>query len=470
MRIAIGGWLHETNTFSTMATHYEDFWYNRGDDLVSQGCWRKLADEGHEVIPLVRASAHPSGLVTGECYRRFTDEVLDGLSAAAPLDAVYLDLHGAMEVEGIGDGEAAFVREVRGVVGEDMFVCGTLDLHGNLSHEFVSRCDFLTALRTAPHRDGDETRERAVRLMMECLKKGTRPGVALVKLPLLVPGECGVTEVEPAKSLFARLPGVDATPGILVSSIMIGCAWTDCPETTVSVLLYGTDRDAMDREANRLGAAIWERRAEFKLDMPAAPTDETIRAGLDAPEKPVFISDSGDNTTAGGAGDSPYFLKRLIALGVTDAVFAGIADPEAVEVCVQAGEGAEVDLVIGGKWDSVFSKPLPARAKVKRIVADHAAGPRVLVNIAGVDTVLQSDRCPFVQMAHFQEMGIDVDAYKLVVVKLGYLFPELRDYAPKGLMALSPGFGDQRMDALPFKRLKRPIYPLDPDTEWHPFD
>ena len=468
MRIAVGGWLHETNTFSTMLTEYDDFYYTHGADIVADDCWQELASQGHELFPLMRAWAHPSGLVTQECYRRFTDEILEKLRLAMPLDDVFLGLHGAMEVAGIGDGEAAFMREVREVVGNDVFVCGTLDLHGNLSEAFVSSCDFLTSLRTAPHRDGAETRQRAVRLMLDCLEDGTRPVCKLVKLPLLVPGECGVTEVEPARSLFARLPEIDAEPGILVSSIMIGCAWTDCPETTVSILMYGDDAEALRREANALAAATWERRADFKLDMPAASTDDTIRAGLAAPEKPVFISDSGDNTTAGGAGDSPYFLERLLALGVTDAVYAGIADAEAVRACVEAGEGATVDLVIGGRLDQVFAKPLATSARVIRVVADHPAGARVVVDIGGVDTVLQSDRGPFTTIAAFRQMGLDVEAYKLVIVKLGYLFPDLRDYAPKGLMALSPGFGDQRMDRLPFERLLRPIFPLDQDAEWSP--
>jgi microcystin degradation protein MlrC len=188
---------------------------------------------------------------------------------------------------------------------------------------------------------------------------------------------------------------------------------------------------------------------------------------MDSPEAPVFLSDSGDNTTAGGAGDSPFVLQRLIALGATGALVAGITDPEAVKACFEAGEGRAVDLVIGGRLDSTFSKPFPTRARVKRLVRDAGTdGPRALAEIQGVEVVLQSGRAAFTQLADFERMGIDPAGKRIVVVKLGYLFPELRDYAPRSIMALSPGFADQRMDRLPFRRLSRPIYPLDPETAW----
>lgn len=469
MRIAVGGWLHETNTFSTMPTRYEDFYFTRGQAVVDKDAWKPIAREGHDLIPLPRAWGHPSGRVTLDCFRRITDEIVSGLQANLPLDAVFLDLHGAMEVEEIGDGEAELLREVRGVVGPEVLIGGTLDLHGNLSHEFVGQCDFLTALRTAPHRDGAETLERGVKLLMKCLKEKIRPTTELIKLPFLLPGEAGVTEVEPTRSCFARLPAIDARPGIFVSSIMVGCAWTDCPDTSVSVLVCGTDRQAMRAEGMELAKEIWAHRAEFQIDVPTADTDDAIRMAADAPERPVFISDSGDNTTAGGAGDSPFFLERLIALEAKEAVMAGICDPEAVAQCFEAGVGNEVDLVIGGRLDQQFAKPFATRARVKRLVSEtEGVPPRALVDIGGIETVLQSDRGPFTRLCDFERMGIKPEEKKILVVKLGYLFPELRDYAPKAIMAFSPGFGDQRMDRLPFERLRRPIFPLDPETEWEP--
>jgi len=464
MKIAVGGFGHESNTFSTIPTRYEDLRFARGEELIAAEIWRQVRD-GHEIVPLVRAWAQPSGPVTPDCYRRVADELLSGLEKSLPLDAVFLSLHGAMEVEGLGDGEGELLREIRGLVGEDVFIAGTLDLHGNLSGEFVRRCNLLTALRTAPHRDSRETELRGVRLTMACLQEGLRPITELIKLPLLLPGESAVTEVEPARSLYARLPDIDAQPGILASSLLIGCAWTDSPHTSVSVLITGTDAAAVRRQALELAEEIWRVRAEFGPDVPTAEIDEAIRMALEAPQRPVFLSDSGDNTTAGGAGDSPFVLERLVALGVKDAVMAGICDPAAVQRCEQAGERNGVDLVIGGKLDQQFAQPFAARATVRRVVRTDR-GPRAVVDIEGVTTVLQTDRAAFTCLRDFEELGIDPGRKKIVVVKVGYLFSELRDFAPKSIMALTPGFADQRLDRLPYRKLRRPIYPLDPQTTW----
>ncbi|MCE5279700.1 MAG: M81 family metallopeptidase [Planctomycetaceae bacterium] len=468
MRIATAGWSHETNTFSTMPTRYEDFGVARGGE-VKDAAWRQILADGHDVKQLMFASAGPSGRITRDAFDRIAGEMVEKIAAAMPLDALFLGLHGAMEVEEIGDGEGELLHRIRAVTGDEVFICGTLDLHGNLSPRFVHACDFLTAYRTAPHRDCAETTQRAVDLMQHCLGQNVRPVTELIKLPLLLAGEWAVTEVEPARSLYARLEEIDRVPGILTSSILIGCAWTDSPDTGVSVLVSGTDAAAVKREAAGLAREIWSRREQFGPDVPVADVDETIAAALAAPQAPVFISDSGDNPTAGGGGDSTIILQRLIALGVKDAIVGGITDPAAVQACFAAGEGKEIALVIGGKLDDTFCKPLATRAKIIRLVTDSgASGPRALVEIGGVEVVLQSDRWPFVMVWYFEKMGVDVFKKKIAVVKQGYLWPDVRDNAPLGLMALSPGFTDLRLDRLPFKHLKRPIWPLDKKTsgEW----
>ena len=289
MKIAIGGWGHETNTFSSLATTYEDFRFLRGQELLAaDDIWQRVTDQGHELHSLFRAWAHPSGCPTRTCYRRIADEFLGELQRCLPLDALFLELHGAMEVEGIGDGESAFLGEIRELIGDKVFVAATFDLHGNIAPEVVERCNLMTAYRTAPHRDMRETRERGVRLLLRCWQGGLHPTTALVKLPLLVPGEAGVTEVPPAKALFARLPQIDQKPGILVSSIFIGCAWTDSPYTAVSVVVSGIEEAATQREAMALAGEIWRVRAEFKIDVPTASLEEATRLALAAPEAPPW--------------------------------------------------------------------------------------------------------------------------------------------------------------------------------------
>lgn len=469
MKIATGGLSHETNTFSTLPTTYDDFTVVRGKRLLEAPVWRTIQAQGHDLSPLFVAYATPSGRVTRACFERFLNELLEGLEQAPPLDGILLQLHGAMEVEDIGDGEAAILNAVRALVGPAPHIAVALDLHANLAPEVVAQSDLITAYRTAPHRDAQETVTRAARLLLQGLTTGRRPTSHLVQLPLLVAGEAAVTEVEPAKTLFERLPAIDRRPGVLVSSILIGCAWTDAAYTRVSVVVSGTDDDATHAAAQELARDVWATRSHFAIDAPTAPIDAAIRMAYERPESPVFISDAGDNPTAGAAGDSPTLLQHLVQARARRALVAGITDPAAVQQCFAQGAGSILDLTLGGKLDRTFAQPYAVSAEVKQLVPEiDGIPPRALVQVGDIDVVLQSNRRPFTTLHHFESMGLDIYQKKVIVVKLGYLFPELRDVAPYHIMALSPGFGDQRLEQLPYHNLHRPIYPLDPDTTWYP--
>lgn len=479
MRIAVGGIGHETNSFSTLWTGLDDFFVRRGEEIGRDPFWDEYRRDGIELVPTLFASAAPHGLVRKEAYLTLREELLSRLEAALPVDGVYLGLHGAMEVEAIGDGESDLAAAVRARVGPAVPIVASLDLHGNIAPALVETIDVLTALRTAPHRDGRQTRHRALRHLIRCAREGLRPASAMVKLPLILPGEYAVTEVEPARSLYAMLPTIEAKPGLMDASLMIGCAWTDSPYSTVSsIVVAEADANLARQEATRLAAAAWERRADFGPDVETASMEECVARALSAPEPTVFLSDSGDNVTAGGAGDLPLFVERLtdawrltsasrLAASAPDAVVAGIADPEAVAACARAGIGASVSLTIGGKLDTVHAKPLPISGTV-RCLAPPDAPSLAVVQVERVEVVLTADRRAFTSFADFEAAGIRPLDRKIVVVKLGYLFPELRDRAPRALMALSPGFTDLRLNRLPYQRIPRPIYPLDPETKWQP--
>jgi microcystin degradation protein MlrC len=198
-----------------------------------------------------------------------------------------------------------------------------------------------------------------------------------------------------------------------------------------------------------------------------ASVDEAIRRAMDAPECPVYLSDSGDNVTAGGAGDNPLFAERLLALGAQDAVVAGLADPQAVRQCAAAGVGAETNLSMGGKLDRAHGRPLSVRGRVQHL--DPSMPPTTAtVRVEGVTIVLAADRRAFADRASIAAAGVDLGAAKIVVVKLGYLFPDLYDHAPRAIMALSPGATDLRLERLPYRRLTRPIFPLDDGLDWAP--
>jgi microcystin degradation protein MlrC len=466
VRIAIGGIRHETNSFSPVWTGVDDFHVVRGAALLEGKQGFPWQPEGVDLLPTLVAGAMPSGLVRESAYLELKEELLRGLEAALPVDGVYLDLHGALDVETIGDGETDLVPAVRQLVGPDALISVSLDLHGNISPTLVRAADILTAFRTAPHRDTEETRERALAILIRALREGQRPVSALVKPPLLLVGEQAVTEVEPARSLYGRLAEIDWVPGIIDSSLLIGCAWTDGPFTTTSIIVVAAeDRELAQQQAAELARQVWAQRREFSFGVETASVDEAIRRAMAAPEHPVFVSDSGDNLTAGGAGDIPLFARRLVALGAQDAVVAGIADPTAVRQCAAAGIGAEVELSIGGQLDRANGQPFVTTGRVQHISPQPGTA---VVRVGGVSIVLTVDRRPFTDRASIAAAGIDPMAQKIVVVKLGYLFPDLYDHAPRAIMALSPGATDLRLEKLPFQRLQHPIFPLDGDFTWEP--
>jgi microcystin degradation protein MlrC len=472
-RIAIGGIGHETNTFSPVWTDYDDFRFTRGSAILDERLGRFQQAEGFELLPTVVAGALPSGLIRKAAYLRIRDGLLHELEAAIPLDGVYLDLHGAMEVEDIGDGESDLISAVRTLVGPDALISVSLDLHGNISPILVETADILTAYRTAPHRDALATRQRAMGLLIQALQEKMRPVAALIKPPLLLAGESAVTEVEPARSLYARLAEIERDPGVLDASLLVGCAWTDSPYTSTSVIVVARQDNQLAKQyAVDLAQQVWRARQEFRFGVETATVDESIRRAIDAVEHPVFISDSGDNVTAGGAGDVPLFAKRLVALGARDALVAGLTDAAAVIECAMAGVGATVQLSIGGKLDRTSADAFKVTACVEHLTAEtgpHGAEPdTAVVRVEGVRIALTRDRRFLADRAIIAATGVDPMAQKIVVVKLGYLFPDLYDHAPRVIMALSPGATDLRLEELPYCHLQHPIFPLDAGFHWAP--
>jgi microcystin degradation protein MlrC len=460
-KCAICGIRHETNTFSTLRTRLEDFHVLRGEEIITNEFWASF--EEIEWAPTLLAGASPHGLVSKEAYLKLKEELMNRLCDVLPVDGVYMNLHGAMEIEEIGDGESDLVSSVREIVGSSVPMVASLDLHGNIAPAFAESTNVLTALRTAPHTDGAETGTRAIGHLVRCVKDGKLPVNVLVKVPLLLPGEFAVTEIEPARSLYARLREIESEEGILDASILIGCAWTDSPYTTVSVIVAAEEESQKAREcAGSLAREIWMRREEFGPDAETASVEESITKAMKSRVRPVFISDSGDNVTAGGAGDIPLFLDGLLKAGASDALVAGLADPDAVKLCIQAGTGSQVTLTIGGKLDQINGYPLEVTG-----VVEHVNPPSLAVlKVEGVKVILASDRRAFTSPQSFQQAAVNPEDYQIVVVKLGYLFAGLRGIAKDSIMGLSPGFTGLLVEELPFKRVMRPIFPLDRDFEW----
>ena len=476
IRILYGGIAHESNTFIPYLTEMEDFVQIRETDSdYTANIKKSIQGKNVEIVFTLVADAGPYGVVSREAYESFREEILEGAKIAGPVDGVMLQMHGALHVQGYEDAQVDFVRSLRKIVGEDAIISGSFDLHGNLSDAFVKELNILTAYRTAPHIDGWETIQRGLNLLIQAIENNQKPVIAHLNIPILIPGEKGITSAEPLRSLYSQLPEISSIEGLMDASIFVGMPWTDVWRAGMSVQVVAENPGYLAKaqeEVTRLAKQIWEKRKDLKFDVPTDNIEDAIQTALKAPESTVFITDSGDNTTAGAVGDGTFVLQKLLEMGVSDAVLAGIYDTEAVKTCEETGEGRIVHLSVGGKLDTVFSKPLEIIGMVKFITKkENPKDPQrrpVVVQISGVSLVLLNQRRSFISPQDFEEVGINPLDHKIVVVKLGYLFQGLRDIAPRTIMALTPGFANQVIEDLPYQHVRRPIYPMDSDMDWEP--
>jgi microcystin degradation protein MlrC len=394
------------------------------------------------------------------------EEYLGLLRANGPWDGVYLDFHGAMNVRGMDDAEGDWVMAVREVVGPECLLAASFDLHGNISQREAATLDMLTAYRTAPHVDVIETREKALRMLLDCLDKEIRPATLWIPIPVVLPGEKTSTEWAPGDRLYAALAESDGAPGLIDISLLVGYVWADEPRAGATVIATGFDRAVLAREATKVAQRYWDARHEFQFGVPAGSIDECIAWALDAPEACVFISDSGDNPTAGGAGDTTVALDALLRHGAPSAVVASIADAPAIETMLAAGVGATVDVALGGKLDPITCQPLSVRGIVRHLAPGD--NPEAVLQIGDTHVIVTQRRRPYHFVADIQRLGLEPLAHKIVVIKIGYLEPDLKRHAPRAFLALTPGAVDQDIERLPFQRVRRPLFPLDNAMTWSP--
>lgn len=521
VRVAICGIHIESSTFTPQRSGAEDFQVLRGDALLQRYPWltgrpipgidavppAQRTESGElvrpwaeavEWVPVLHAAALPGGPVEPEAHDAWREEILAGLAQAGPLDGVFLDIHGAMSVPGRRDVEGELARAVREVVGPDALISASMDLHGNVSEALFGACDLLTCYRMAPHEDAWVSRERAARLLCQRLLDGAgAPHKALVHVPVLLAGEQTSTRVEPARSLYARLPEVCSRPGILDAGLWIGFAWADEPRCRAAVVVTGEDGGVVAGAARELAEEFWAVHDRFDFVGPTAGYDEALTTALRSDKRPFLLSDSGDNPGAGGAGDVTVTLAALLgrreitgdgydrngrdrserdgserdgeadgaAEAPVSALLASIVDPAAVAACTRAGQGRWVDLSLGGHLDPRAPGPVPVRARVARLATDPRGGDTAVVTVGGLFVIVTSRRNQYTTHEQFARLGLTVSDFDVVTVKIGYLEPDLFDVAADWLLCLTPGGVDQDIVRLGHRHITRPMYPFDADMD-----
>lgn len=475
-KIAIAGLAIESSTFSPAKTQEEAFHprYKNGvffeyPFLAETAALRKRA----EWVPTLRGHALPGGIVTREAYESLVGKTLKLLKENLPYDGLFFDIHGAMSVEGIDDPEGDFIIRIREVIGKEAMISTVMDLHGNVSQRLAEHTDLMTCFRMAPHEDAMDSKKRAAENLVVRLEsgKGKPKYKAWIKVPILLPGEKTSTRVEPGKSLYAKVQPLTADEGVIDAGIWMGYPWADEPRNHGVVMAVGDNQQKVSNAAEELAKTFWESRDQFEFVAPTTTLEASIQEAIKSEKRPFFISDMGDNPTAGGAGDVTWTLneilnhKDLTGTKSLKVIYASIPGPKLIEEALKVGVDSEVSAEAGAIVDNRYAPPIKLTGIVEAIKeGDKNAEVEVVVKINNIKVIVTKKRKPYHYEKDFTDLGLDIRNADIVFVKIGYLVPELYDIQKGWLMALTPGGVDQDLLRLDYKRIEHPIFPLDEFT------
>jgi len=489
MKIAIGEFAHETNTFRAGTTPVEAFkrrhWLS-GDEIISGhrgvrdslgGMLAAAERLGIEVVPTFATTTEPSATIARAAYDEIRDLLIDGIRAAGEIDALCLALHGAGVAEGIDDLEGTLLGEIREVVGPDLPILVTLDLHGNQTPEMVEHASVLLNCHLYPHTDMYERGIEAVELAQQIVEGSLKPVMHMVTLPMTIPPS--TTMLGTAKDINELCWEWESGPGVVDVSFVHGFPHTDVPLINVTVVATTNDDPALaKRAATTVAQAIWDRRDEFLAPLPDA--EEAIQQAIVSDQRPVVVAEVSDNPGGGAPGDGTHLLRALLAANPERAAFGFIADPEVARQAHEAGVGAEIDIRLGAKSDDLHGTPIETRAYVKALTDGRFIystpmgagrqgdlGPMARLVVGNVDVLVSSIRTQTLDAEVFLLHGIDVRRYDIVALKSQQHFRAgFVDIAGEIIRSDTTGSTSSNLEALPFQRVARPIWPLDPDVTW----
>ena len=461
-RIFAAGISQESNSFNPLKSRYEDFVIHRGRDFRQMPGVKQLIAAGFEVVESVFAKAVPGGTLGLEDFLRLVEEMLAPLETdSLGFDGVFLPMHGALDVERIGSGETFIAARVREIVGAAVPIASPLDMHGNITYALANACNIICGFRTAPHVDVAETYERAARLLIRAIEEEVLPRNKVIRIPCVMPGENMMTQTGIGKKVIDFLPKIEEGPNIWCASYFVGMAWVDCYYNGAQVIVTGVgDMEAGMAKAAGLADFVWSNRAQFKYQgLACTPEDAIAFVKEHWHDGPVIVQDSADNVTAGAAGDNCFLLNQFLRHGIQSVLFAAIVDPRAVAEVTRRDVGDVVTLEIGGAFDTGSVKAALEGAVVKRITQGELCS--CVLSYCGIDILLFDKRRPVFDEAALNVHGLSLADYNVLVVKQGYLSPELNLAAKHSVMALTPGNCCQSIVDLDYKKMRKRAYPLD---------
>jgi microcystin degradation protein MlrC len=496
MRIAVASFQHETNTFSPQLTHYDDYlkvdgWPGmlvgeqvcetlKGLNIACAGFIKAAKEQGHKVLPINWCSAEPAGFVTDHTFEKIVTFILDSLQQLTDIDAIYLDLHGAMVSQSYEDGEAELLRRIRHLVGDDLPIVASLDFHANLSPGFSEQIDVMGIYRTYPHLDMADTGKRCLALLDGYIR-GDIAHQKFVQIPFLIPLSSQHTGSSPVIELYQQLEILEQTTGIHNIELALGFPPADIHDAGASFCVYGSDQQQVEAVSAALYQLFIEAESQF--------TDQLITTAQALeylseikPAQPVVVADVQDNPGAGGSGDTTGILADLVAQKASSVVVAVLADADAAHLAHKAGVGAHINIALGGKVAVPELLPFSADYQVCALGSgnftcigemylgcDVTLGPMALLKVSNTDIyiIVSSERYACTDLAVYGHLGLSPLDFKLLVVKSTVHFrAAFEPISEHILMVESPGVHPCQLAKLDYKNL-RPNVRLGPNGPLH---
>ncbi len=494
MRIAVGGIEHETCGFAapsltTEATtlmsvartlkYGEELRSLSNANTIVDGLVHGVRESGHELVPLLWIDANTSPPVTRESLECAIEELLDRLRKALPVDGVLLSLHGAFAAEGVDDADGEVLSRVRELVGPKVPVMAVHDLHCNISPVMERAANVMVVERTYPHVDMAERAVHAARIMARTITGEVRPTMAVRYLPLLWSAARMIDAEPPMSDAVRNLRELDQRSGVLSASIGVGYQWIDNPTVGTSVIVVtDNDEELAQRYADELAEWVWDRRSQWQRD--PLPPESALDQGEQLGKYPIVFAEQGDNTGGGAAGDATEMLRLFIKRKLVPSAVLYMVDPDVAAQAASAGQGAEIDIRLGGKSQSKVGPPVPMRVRVRAVSNGRFTydgpmwagvvgemGPSAWLEQDGVHVVVISDRHQPVDLAFCRSLGLDCRRMRYLAVKsTGHFRSGFAPIAGSIFNVDTASTLSHDFRQLPYTRLGRRMYPIDPDVNW----
>lgn len=475
MKIAEGMFYHEANSFNPQMVYKDDFVYEEGQKVIDRMFATEVfEEEGAQIVPLVYVNTLPNGICSREAYDFYSARIIELLEQNRDVDGVMLHLHGSMEVEGLGSGEYDLVKRIRGVLGEDVIIGLALDAHANNHPKLASLVNVIRNYRTVPHTDQDVTEKTVARHMVDCIRHHKKTVPQYVRMPYAIHPEKATAATWPLCEIYEKLWEIEKMKEVSVASLGIGMVWCDCETMASNIVVTPSEEyytEACAKIARDLADYVYGCRELFEFEQVPMDPHEGVKFSVQYPESPVYISDSGDNTTGGAVGDHTIILREFLKLkdfNGRKVLVTSIWDEKAVEQCLNHREGDRITLSVGHGYDE-NTKAVEVTGTIKKIGSlfgymgcEHdAVGNAVTISTDNVDFVVTDRPGSFISVGHFTDgAGLDLNEYQVVVVKQGYLFAELRKLAKLAILALTPGATHQMIENMEYHKIIPPVYPL----------